>query len=172
MPRTRLSFGDRAFSVTGPRAWNSLPIHTCSLCPVNVHFEKTFKYFFIPACVFLTCIRVSTLSGVFVAFFCVRRLKFVFFTLRYNHRERGVVVVPQNNSGTATVPQGEWNCGSAKVPQRTWYCGSATVWFCGSAMKHTERGTVSLPRRGTVAWPQDHRAWYCGSDRVGRVKSL
>jgi len=29
MPRTRLLFGDRAFSVAGPRAWNSLP-NVCS----------------------------------------------------------------------------------------------------------------------------------------------
>ena len=30
VPRTRLSFGDRAFVVAGPRAWNNLPLHVCS----------------------------------------------------------------------------------------------------------------------------------------------
>jgi hypothetical protein len=30
VPRTHLSFGDRAFSVAGPRAWNSLPLHVRS----------------------------------------------------------------------------------------------------------------------------------------------
>ena len=30
VPRTRLSFGDRAFVVAGPRAWNNLPLHVRS----------------------------------------------------------------------------------------------------------------------------------------------
>ena len=47
--------------------------HTCSLYPVN-----TFKNVFIPACVFVTCIRVLTLSGVFVAFFAYVALNLSF----------------------------------------------------------------------------------------------
>jgi len=48
--KTLLSFGDRASSVAGPRAWKSS--HKCSLCPANVLFKKTFLNVFIPACVF------------------------------------------------------------------------------------------------------------------------
>jgi hypothetical protein len=39
-PRTHLSFGDRAFSVAGPRAWNSLPLHVRS---AQYTFRKLLK---------------------------------------------------------------------------------------------------------------------------------
>jgi len=44
-----------------------LSSHKCSLWPVDVLFWKTLKNVFIPACIFLTLIRVLTLSGVLVA---------------------------------------------------------------------------------------------------------
>ena len=84
VPRARISFGDRAFSFPGPRAWDSLPMHVPSAQSMYrcTHLENS--ELVIPTYVFLTFIRVLTsLSGVFVAFFCVRRHKFVFSTLHY-----------------------------------------------------------------------------------------
>jgi len=51
--RTRLSFGDRAFSVAGPRTWNSLPINVRPAHSMY-SFRKLFLNVFIPACVFST----------------------------------------------------------------------------------------------------------------------
>jgi len=42
LPRTRLSFGDRAFSVAGPLAWNSLPINVRSAQSIY-SFRKLLK---------------------------------------------------------------------------------------------------------------------------------
>ena len=44
VPRTRLSFGDRAFCVAGPRAWNSLPIQVRSAQSLYT-FRKLLKTF-------------------------------------------------------------------------------------------------------------------------------
>jgi len=52
VPKTRVLFGDRAFSVAGPRAWNSLPIKV-RFAQSMFSFRKFLKHF-IPACVFLT----------------------------------------------------------------------------------------------------------------------
>ena len=42
VPRTRLSFGDRAFITAGPRAWNKLPLHVRSAQSITV-FKKLLK---------------------------------------------------------------------------------------------------------------------------------
>ena len=42
VPRTRLSFGDRAFVVAGPRAWNNLPLHVRSAQSISA-FRKLLK---------------------------------------------------------------------------------------------------------------------------------
>jgi hypothetical protein len=42
VPRTRLSFGDRAFFVAGPRAWNKLPEHVRSAQSMPI-FRKLLK---------------------------------------------------------------------------------------------------------------------------------
>src|SRR5664279_4879551 len=42
VPRTRLSFGDRAFIAAGPRAWNKLPLHVRSAHSMTV-FKKLLK---------------------------------------------------------------------------------------------------------------------------------
>jgi hypothetical protein len=44
VPRTRLSFGDRAFSVTGPRVWNSLPMHVRSDSEIRSVLGKSICY--------------------------------------------------------------------------------------------------------------------------------
>jgi len=96
--RTRLSFGDRAFSVAGPRARNSLLINVRSA-------QKTFKSVFISVCVFSTWIRVLTLSGVLVAFFCVRRLKFVILQYIDAHSvtEDEIAMKVPNSKGASRV---------------------------------------------------------------------
>jgi len=50
VPRTRLSFADRAFSVAGPRAWNRL----LSVRSGQQRLLENILKRFIPACVFLT----------------------------------------------------------------------------------------------------------------------
>jgi len=45
-PRTRLRFGERAFRITAPKAWNQLPNNVCSLRYTN-SFKKKLKIFFI-----------------------------------------------------------------------------------------------------------------------------
>jgi len=80
VPRTRLPFGDRAFSVPGSRTWSSLPINVRS-AKLILSFRKCFNAF-IPACVFLyKFVRRS--CSIFDN--CVRRLKFVICTSHYLH---------------------------------------------------------------------------------------
>ena len=54
VPRTRLSFGDRAFCTAGPRAWNSLPLHVHSAQSMSI-FKKTFKNSSISTGISITC---------------------------------------------------------------------------------------------------------------------
>jgi len=53
VPRTWLSFGDRAFSVASRSARLEQSSQKCSLCPLNVLFKKILKNNFIPACLIL-----------------------------------------------------------------------------------------------------------------------
>jgi len=79
VPKTHLSFGDRAFSVAGPCAWSSLPINIRSAQSI-FSFRKLSKTFLFQ--------RVySWLKSCFnivrppCSIFCVNLLKFVIFTL-------------------------------------------------------------------------------------------
>jgi len=79
VPRTRLSFGDRAFSVAGPRAWNSLPINVYS-AQAMFSSRKLLRTIFFSLRI-LDLIRVLIFSGVLVAFFAYFALNLSF--LRY-----------------------------------------------------------------------------------------
>ena len=46
VPATRTRFGDRAFSVTGPRAWNLLPDDICSISSLPAFKKKLKTHFF------------------------------------------------------------------------------------------------------------------------------
>jgi len=76
VPITRLLFGNRAFSVAGPRAWNSLLINVCSAQSM-FSFRKLLKSCYSSVCI-LYLIRVLTLSGVLVAFFAYIALNLSF----------------------------------------------------------------------------------------------
>jgi hypothetical protein len=66
VPRTHLSFGDRAFSVAGPRAWNSLPLHvrsaqsmyTCRKLLKTYLFQRVYLRFY-------SCFMLGVLAAVF-----------------------------------------------------------------------------------------------------------
>ena len=48
IPRTNLLFGERAFAVAGPKAWNSLPLKLRNASSLQ-NFKKQLKAFLFPA---------------------------------------------------------------------------------------------------------------------------
>ena len=52
VPRSRLEFGERAFSVAAPRAWNSIPADLRATLNTPT-FKKNLKTFFIPCILFV-----------------------------------------------------------------------------------------------------------------------
>ena len=49
VPRTRTKFGDRAFSIAGPKAWNSLPQSVRSADTVD-SFKRKLKFYLFNSC--------------------------------------------------------------------------------------------------------------------------
>jgi len=46
VPRTRLKFGERAFSVAAPKAWNDLPLHLCAITNTDTFKRRLKTHFF------------------------------------------------------------------------------------------------------------------------------
>ena len=85
VPRTRLSFGDRAFVVAGPRTWNIYHF-TCARRSQYLLLENFFKNSsgsVVPTCDFLFVFLLKRIVRQLCSIFCVRHRKFFFLTLHY-----------------------------------------------------------------------------------------
>jgi len=91
VPRTRLSFSDRTFSVAGARARNSLPINVRNAQSMFSLRKLLRTFLFQRAHSWLnSCFNIVRTCSIF----CVRRLKFVIFTLHYHYNQDIVCNTP------------------------------------------------------------------------------